>query len=44
MTQELLVKDPVCVLFTDVDVDHGTGEEPGDILSVFAIPMRPEFD
>jgi hypothetical protein len=34
MTQELLVENPVRVLFADVDVDHGTGEEPVYIMSV----------
>jgi len=27
-TEKLLMEDPVCVVGADVDVDHGTGEEP----------------
>ena len=31
MAEQLLVEDPVCVLWANVDVDHGTGEEPRDV-------------
>jgi hypothetical protein len=44
VAQELLVKDPVCVLFADVDVDHRAREQPSNtrLATINLMRLEPE--